>query len=50
MEELSTSPQTKVYLREIVSPRMAIVAQEDWPKLLDELRKLGYSPEVESER
>ena len=49
MEELSTLPQTKVYLREIVSPKMAIVAQEDWPKLLDELRKLGYSPKMESE-
>jgi hypothetical protein len=42
MEELSTSPQTKVYLREIISPKAAIVAEEDWPKLLDELRKLGY--------
>ncbi len=42
MEELSTLPQTSVYLREIISPRAAIVAQEDWPKLLDELRKLGY--------
>ena len=42
MEELSTSPQTRVYLREILSPTAALVAQEDWPKLLDELRKLGY--------
>ena len=38
MEELSTSPQTRAYLREIISPKAAIVAQEDWPKLLDELR------------
>jgi hypothetical protein len=42
MEELSTLPQTKTYLQEIISPKAAIVAQEDWPKLLDELRKLGY--------
>jgi len=43
LEELSTLPQTRVYLREIISPKAAIIAQEDWPKLLDELRKLGYS-------
>ncbi len=49
MEELSTSPRTKAYLREIISPKAAIVAQEDWPKLLEELRKLGYLPKVESE-
>jgi hypothetical protein len=49
MEELSASPQTRAYLREIISPKAAIVTQEDWPKLLDELRKLGYLPEVESE-
>lgn len=49
MEELRTSAQTKVYLREIISPKMAIVTQEDWPKLLDELRKLGYWPQVEGE-
>jgi len=42
MEELSTSPQTRAYLREIISPKAAIIAREDWPKLLDELRKLGY--------
>jgi DNA-directed RNA polymerase subunit F len=49
MEELSASPQTRAYLREIISPKAAIVAQEDWPKLLDELRKLGYVPKVENE-
>ncbi len=42
MEELSTSPQTRAYLREIISPKAAIISREDWPKLLDELRKLGY--------
>jgi hypothetical protein len=42
MEELSTLPQTRPYLREIISPKAAIVAEEDWPKLLDKLRKLGY--------
>jgi hypothetical protein len=49
LEELSTAPQTRAYLREIISPKVAIVAQEDWPKLLDELRKLGYVPKVENE-
>ncbi|MBC8249944.1 MAG: helicase-associated domain-containing protein, partial [Anaerolineales bacterium] len=42
MEELSTSPQTRAYLREIISPKAAIISREDWPKLLNELRKLGY--------
>jgi hypothetical protein len=49
MEELRTLPQTKVYLREIISPKAAIVAKEDWPKLLDELRRLGYLPEISDE-
>lgn len=49
MEELSASPQIREYLREMISPKTAIVAQEDWPALLDELRKLGYSPQVERE-
>ena len=42
LEELSTSPQTRAYLQEIISPKIAVIAPEDWPKLLDELRKLGY--------
>ena len=42
MEELGALPQTRVYLREIISPKTAIITREDWPKLLDELRKLGY--------
>lgn len=49
LEELSTSPQTRAYLQEIISPKIAVIAPENWPKLLDELRKLGYSLEVESE-
>jgi hypothetical protein len=49
MDELSTLPQTRAYLREIISPKAAIVAEEDWPKLLDELRKLGYLLEVGDE-
>jgi hypothetical protein len=49
LEELSTSPQTRAYLREIISPKIATIALEDWPKLLDELRKMGYSPQVENE-
>jgi hypothetical protein len=50
MKELSTSPHTKSYLQEIISPKAAIVAQEDWPKLLDELHKLGYLPEAGDEQ
>ncbi|MGA9347836.1 MAG: helicase-associated domain-containing protein [Anaerolineae bacterium] len=49
LEELSTLPPIRAYLREIISPKAAIVAEEDWPKLLDELRKLGYFPEIDEE-
>jgi len=49
LEELSTSPQTRAYLREIISPKIAVIAPEDWPKLSDELRKLGYLPKVDNE-
>jgi len=49
LEELTTLPRIKAYLREIISPKTAIVAQEDWPKLLEELQKLGYSPKVEGD-
>ncbi len=49
LEELSTLPQTRVYLRETISPKAAIVAPEDRSKLLNELRKLGYSPQIDDE-
>jgi len=34
-------------LKEVISPKTAIVAEEDWPKLVEELRKLGYLPQIE---
>jgi len=47
LQELRTLPQTAPYLIEIISPRAALVKEEDWPHLLEELRKLGYLPQVE---
>ncbi|HIP95693.1 MAG TPA: hypothetical protein EYH32_00575 [Anaerolineae bacterium] len=47
LQELRTLPQTAPYLIEILSPRAALVKEEDWPRLLEELRKLGYLPQVE---
>lgn len=47
MEELNAMPQVRAYLQEIISPQVALIAREDWVKLVEELRKLGYSPKVE---
>lgn len=47
LQELRTLPQTAPYLGEILSPRAALVKEEDWPRLVKELEKLGYLPQVE---
>lgn len=47
LQELRTLPQTAPYLVEILSPRAALVKEEDWPRLVEELEKLGYLPQVE---
>jgi hypothetical protein len=47
LQELQTLPQTRPYLQEIISPVAATVTERDWPKLVQELRKLGYLPHVE---
>jgi len=47
LQELQALPQTRPYLREIISPTAATVAKKDWPRLVEELRKLGYLPHVE---
>lgn len=47
LQELQTRPQTRPYLQEIISPTAATVAERDWPRLVEELRKLGYLPHVE---
>jgi hypothetical protein len=46
LRELQTLHQTKYYLQEILSPVAATVAERDWPKLVGELRKLGYLPHL----
>jgi hypothetical protein len=47
LQELQAQPQTRPYLQEIISPTAATVAAQDWPRLVEELRKLGYLPHVE---
>jgi hypothetical protein len=47
LQELRTLPQTAPYLIEVLSPRAALVSEEDWPRLVEELRKLGYLPQIE---
>ena len=47
LQELQALPQTRSYLQEIISPQAATVAEKDWLRLVEELRKLGYLPHVE---
>jgi hypothetical protein len=47
LQKLQTLSQTKPYLQEIISPTAATVTEKDWPRLVEELRKLGYLPHVE---
>lgn len=47
LQELQTLPRTRPYVQEVISPTTAIVAEKDWPRLVEELRKLGYLPHVE---
>jgi hypothetical protein len=46
MQELQRLPQTRQYLGEVLGPRAALVAEDDWARLVQELRTLGYLPEV----
>jgi hypothetical protein len=47
LQKLETLPQIRPYLREIISPTAATVAKRDWPRLVEQLQKLGYLPHVE---
>jgi hypothetical protein len=47
LQELQKLPQIRPYLQEILSPVAATVAERDWPRLVEELRKLGYLPHLE---
>lgn len=47
LQELQHLPQTRNYLQEVLGPRAALVAEEDWPQLVQTLKKLGYLPKVE---
>jgi hypothetical protein len=47
LQELQAQPQTRPYLQEIISPTAATVAEKDWPRLVEELRKLGCLPHME---
>jgi len=47
MQDLQHLPQTRGYLQEVLGPRMALVAEEDCPRLLQGLKELGYLAKVE---
>jgi len=47
MQELQHLPQTRDYLSEVLGPRAALVAEGDWSRLVQELKRLGYLPKVE---
>ena len=47
LQELQHLPQTRDYLREVLGPRAALVAEGDWSRLVQALKKLGYLPRVE---
>jgi len=47
LKEVQRLPQTSDYLQQVLGPRAALVAEEDWPGLVRALKKLGYLPRVE---
>jgi hypothetical protein len=46
MAELRTMERVKGYLRQAVSPTMAVVREGDWDPLVQELYRAGYLPEI----
>jgi len=47
LQELQTLAQTRPYLQEVISTKAATVAEKDWPRLVEELGKLGYLSHME---
>jgi len=47
LQELQAAPQIRPWVQEAISPTTAIVAEKDWPRLVEALRKLGYLPHGE---
>ena len=47
LQELQRLPQTRDYLRQVLGPRAALVAEGDWSRLVQALKELGYLPRVE---
>jgi hypothetical protein len=46
MAELRTLERVRGYLRQAISPTMALVRESDWDLLVDELHRAGYLPEI----
>jgi hypothetical protein len=44
LEELRALPEVQPYIKEVLSPRSALVDPQDLDRLLDILRRLGYAP------
>ncbi len=47
LQELQHLPQIRDYLQEVLGPQAALVAEDDWPRLVQALKELGYLPKVE---
>ena len=46
MQEISSAPATRRFIREIVDPSTALVAPSDWPQLVRRLVEQGWLPDV----
>lgn len=46
MAELRAHPRIRAYLRQPLSPTMALVRENDWDLLVQELERAGYLPEI----
>jgi hypothetical protein len=46
MGELRAHARIRGYLRQALSPTMAVVREADWDVLIQELHQAGYLPEI----
>jgi hypothetical protein len=46
MQQIASSPKTGPYVGRVVGPAAAVVAEKDWPKLLEALAELGLMAEL----
>jgi hypothetical protein len=46
MQEIVAAPETGRYIDRLVGPTLAVVAEEDWPRLVAALAELGLLADV----